>query len=59
MYRQIILLSFEILACISDNFLRPTTAHTQKLNNIIPYLPLKVVLGSIILLSYFAAVSEN
>jgi hypothetical protein len=33
MYRQIILLSFEILSCIEDNCLRPTTAHTQKLQH--------------------------
>ncbi len=31
--------------------------HTHKYYNITPYLPLKVVMGSIILLSYFAAVS--
>ena len=41
---------FEILACISDNYLRLTTAHTQILQHY-PHLPLKVVMGSIIIFS--------
>jgi hypothetical protein len=39
MNRQIILLSFEILACISDNYLRLTTAHTQILQHYPPSPP--------------------
>jgi hypothetical protein len=49
MYRQITFLSFEILAYILDNYLRLTTAH--KYYNITPHLPLKVVMGSIIIFS--------
>jgi hypothetical protein len=46
---------FDILACISDSYLRLTTAHTQaKKNNYYsntPHLPLKVVTGSIFVFS--------
>ncbi len=40
----------DILACISDSYLRLTTAHTQKLQHY-PRLPLKVVMGSIFMFS--------
>ncbi len=36
MYRQIILLNFEILACILVNYLRLTTSHTQILQRYPP-----------------------
>ncbi len=42
--------TFEILACISDNYLRLTTKHTQILQHY-PHLPLKVVMGSIFVFS--------
>ena len=49
---------FDILACISDSYLRLTTAHTQekKIKNkqvysVTPHLPLKVVIGSIFVFS--------
>jgi hypothetical protein len=40
--------NFDILACISDSYLRLTTAHTQakkSIYSISPHLPLKVVIG--------------
>ncbi len=50
--------SFDILACISDSYLRLTTAHTQekkikikKYYSVTPHLPLKVVIGSIFVFS--------
>ncbi len=39
MYRQIILLNFEILACILDNYLLLTTSHTQILQRYPPSPP--------------------
>ncbi len=45
----------DILACISDSYLRLTTAHTQakktKYYSITLHLPLKVVMGSIFVFS--------
>jgi hypothetical protein len=54
MYGQIILLNFEILACTVFRItIYVLLLHTHKYYNVTPHLPLKVVVGSIILLSYF------